>query len=103
MDFADSPEEAGFRRRLREWLRDNNPGLPASSTSDEYWAGQASWHRALFDAGFFGLSWPAGVGGQELASVYDVIVDEELSTRGRRPGPASASWRGASWRTAATM
>jgi alkylation response protein AidB-like acyl-CoA dehydrogenase len=70
MDFADSPEEAAFRRRLREWLRDNNPGLPASSTSDEYWAGQASWHRALFDAGFFGLSWPAGVGGQELPSVY---------------------------------
>jgi alkylation response protein AidB-like acyl-CoA dehydrogenase len=88
MDFADSPEEAGFRRRLREWLRDNNPGLPASSTSDEYWAGQASWHRALYDAGFFGLSWPAGVGGQELPSVYDVIVDEELSDAGAPPRPS---------------
>jgi alkylation response protein AidB-like acyl-CoA dehydrogenase len=88
MDFADSPEEAGFRRRLRDWLRDNNPGLPASSTSDEYWAGQASWHQALYDAGFFGLSWPAGVGGQELPSVYDVIVDEELSDAGAPPRPS---------------
>jgi len=88
MDFADSPAEAEFRRRLREWLRDNNPGLPASSTSDEYWAGQASWHQALYDAGFFGLSWPAQVGGQELPSVYDVIVDEELSSAGAPPRPS---------------
>jgi alkylation response protein AidB-like acyl-CoA dehydrogenase len=88
MDFADSPAEAGFRRRLREWLRDNNPGLPASSTSDEYWAGQASWHQALYDGGFFGLSWPAGVGGQELPSVYDAIVDEELSSAGAPPRPS---------------
>jgi alkylation response protein AidB-like acyl-CoA dehydrogenase len=88
MDFADSPAEAGFRRRLREWLRGNNPGLPASSTSDEYWAGQAGWHQALYDAGFFGLSWPAGVGGQELPSLYDVIVDEELSSAGAPPRPS---------------
>ena len=39
MDFGDSPDEAAFRARLRDWLRDNNPGLPTSSTSDEYWAG----------------------------------------------------------------
>jgi alkylation response protein AidB-like acyl-CoA dehydrogenase len=88
MDYADSPAEAEFRRRLREWLRDNDPGLPASSTSDEYWAGQAPWHQALYDAGFFGLSWPAQVGGQELPSVYDVIVDEELASAGAPPRPS---------------
>ena len=44
MDFADSTEERAFRLRLRAWLRDNNPGLPPSSTADEYWAGQAAWH-----------------------------------------------------------
>ena len=38
MDFGDSREEAAFRGRLREWVRANNPGLPASSTSDAYWA-----------------------------------------------------------------
>jgi alkylation response protein AidB-like acyl-CoA dehydrogenase len=79
MDFGDSPDEASFRARLRGWLEHNNPGLPPSPTADAYWAGQAAWHRALYDAGFFGLSWPVQIGGQGLPAVYDVIVDEELA------------------------
>jgi len=88
VDFGDSPAEAAFRARLRDWLRDNNPGLPASSTSDDYWAGQAAWHQGLYDAGFFGLSWPTDIGGQALPSVYDVIVDEELAAAGAPPRPS---------------
>ena len=77
--------------RPRSWSSDcacasgcsrNNPGLPASSTADEYWAGQAAWHQALYDAGFFGLSWPTEVGGHGLPSVYEVILDEELINAG---------------------
>jgi alkylation response protein AidB-like acyl-CoA dehydrogenase len=88
MDFGDSPAEAEFRARLAGWLRDNNPGLPASSTSDDYWAGQAAWHRSLYDAGFFGLSWPEDIGGRARPSVYDVIVDEELAAAGAPPRPS---------------
>ena len=88
MDFGDSPAEAEFRARLRAWLRDNNPGLPASSTSDAYWAGQADWHTSLYDAGFFGLSWPRDIGGHEMPSVYDVILDEELAGAGAPPRPS---------------
>ena len=88
MDFGDSPEEAAFRLRLREWLTDHNPGLPPSSTADEYWAGQAAWHQTLYDAGFFGLSWPTSVGGHGLPSVYDVILDEELITAAAPPRPS---------------
>jgi len=88
MDFGDSPAEAAFRLRLRQWLETNNPGLPASSTSDAYWAAQAGWHQALYDAGFFGLSWPKEVGGHELPSVYDAIVDEELAAAGAPPRPS---------------
>jgi alkylation response protein AidB-like acyl-CoA dehydrogenase len=87
MDFADSPEEHAFRLRLREWLGDNNPGLPQSSTADEYWTGQADWHRTLYDAGFFGLSWPTEVGGHGLPAVYDVILDEEIIAAGSPPRP----------------
>ena len=68
--------------------RSNNPGLPPSSTSDEYWAGQAAWHQTLYDAGFFGLSWPTAVGGHGLPSVYDVILDEELIAAGAPPRPS---------------
>ena len=88
MDFGDSPEEAAFRQRLRAWLRDNNPGLPASSTDDEYWAGQAGWHQSLYDAGFFGLSWPEAIGGRGLPAVYDVILDDELAAAAAPPRPS---------------
>ncbi len=88
MDFGDSHDEAAFRARLREWLRHNNPGLPASSTDDRYWAGQAEWHRSLYDGGFFGATWPEEIGGQGLPSVYDVILDEELAAAGAPPRPS---------------
>ena len=88
MDFRDSPQEAEFRQALRAWRADHNPGLPASSTDDEYWARQAEWHTALFDAGFFGLSWPKRFGGHELPAVYDVILDEEIAAAGAPPRPS---------------
>jgi alkylation response protein AidB-like acyl-CoA dehydrogenase len=88
MDFRDSQEEAKFRARLRAWIAQNNPGLPASSTDDEYWARQAEWHTALYDAGFFGLSWPARFGGHDLPPVFDVILDDELAAAGAPPRPS---------------
>ena len=87
MDFADAPAEAAFRARLRAWLVEHNPGLPASSTDDEYWRGQAAWHQSLYDAGFFGLSWPKEIGGHGLPAVYDAILDEELADAGAPPRP----------------
>jgi alkylation response protein AidB-like acyl-CoA dehydrogenase len=88
VDFGDAPAEAAFRLRLREWLQTNNPGLPASSTADAYWDGQAAWHQALYDAGFFGMSWPKEIGGQGLPAVYEVIADDELSMAGAPPRPS---------------
>src|SRR5437899_1070772 len=88
MDFRDSPAEADFRAHLRAWLAHNNPGLPTSSTDDEYWARQAEWHTALFDAGFFGLSWPARFGGRDLPTVFDVILDDELAMADAPPRPS---------------
>src|SRR5213083_1060593 len=88
MDLRDSPAEAEFRARLRAWLAESNPGLPTSSTDDEYWARQAEWHTTLYDAGFFGLSWPERYGGQDLPTVFDVILDEELAAAGAPPRPS---------------
>ena len=88
MDYGDSPDEAAFRERLREWLKEHDPGLPASSTADEYWEGQPAWHQTLFDAGFFGMSWPPDIGGQGLSPMLDVILDEELARAGAPPRPS---------------
>jgi alkylation response protein AidB-like acyl-CoA dehydrogenase len=86
LDFRDSPDEAAFRERLRTWLSLNAKNF--SSSGDDYWARQAEWHQALYTEGFFGLSWPHEYGGQELAPVYDVIVDEELARAGAPPRPS---------------
>jgi alkylation response protein AidB-like acyl-CoA dehydrogenase len=86
LDFRDSSAEAAFRERLRSWL--SLHAKEFSGSGDEYWARMADWHRALYDNGFFGLSWPRDYGGQELASVYDVIVDEELVRTGAPPRPS---------------
>ena len=85
MDFRDSPAEAAFRERLRSWLSLHAKEFPSSG--DEYWARQADWHQALYQEGFFGLSFPREYGGQELPPVYDVIVDEELARAGSPPRP----------------
>jgi alkylation response protein AidB-like acyl-CoA dehydrogenase len=73
-----------------------------SSTDDEYWARQAEWHTALYDAGFFGLSWPVRFGGRDLPSVFDVILDEELAAAGRPPRPSLGYLVQGSRRTAAS-
>jgi alkylation response protein AidB-like acyl-CoA dehydrogenase len=86
LDFRDSPEEAVFRDKLRNWLAENAPTLAA--LGDDYWARQGEWHQALYQGGFFGLSWPREFGGQELPPVYDVIVDEELARAGAPPRPS---------------
>jgi alkylation response protein AidB-like acyl-CoA dehydrogenase len=62
------------------------PGPASSSTSDDYWAGQAAWHQSLFGAGFFGMSWPTDIGGRE-AERLRVIVDDSC----RPPVPARPS------------
>jgi alkylation response protein AidB-like acyl-CoA dehydrogenase len=86
LDYRDSPEEAVFRGNLRAWLAEQAGVFPTSG--DEYWARQGEWHRALYAAGFFGLSWPEEFGGHALAPVYDVILDEELARAGTPPRPS---------------
>lgn len=86
MDFRDSTDEAAFRERLRTWLAAHAKEF--SGSGDEYWVRMADWHRALYDNGFFGLSWPRDWGGQDLPPVYDVIVDEELVRAGAPPRPS---------------
>jgi alkylation response protein AidB-like acyl-CoA dehydrogenase len=86
VDYRDSPGEAAFRQDLKDWLSERGREFPAHG--DEYWSRQGEWHRALYEAGFFGLSWPREYGGHELPPVYDVILDEELARAGAPPRPS---------------
>jgi alkylation response protein AidB-like acyl-CoA dehydrogenase len=84
MDFRDSPDEAEFRSRLRQWLTDNLP--PAWGTPDyvepqgeERLAFYRDWSRALYEAGFIGLTWPKRYGGHQAPMAFQAILLEELA------------------------
>ena len=54
VDFGDSPDEAAFRApAARLAPRTTTRACPRRRPTDDYWAGAAAWHQALYDAGFF--------------------------------------------------
>ncbi|MFF6803626.1 acyl-CoA dehydrogenase family protein [Streptomyces sp. NPDC012616] len=65
MDLSDSPEDAEFRARLREWLGKVLPTLPPRPSPDD-WPGRRAydlgWQRALHDAGYADVHWQAPPG-----------------------------------------
>ncbi|MDX3309637.1 acyl-CoA dehydrogenase family protein [Streptomyces sp. NPDC054884] len=65
MDLSDSPEDAEFRARLREWLVKALPTLPPKPSPDDWPARRAydlGWQRALHDAGYADVHWQASPG-----------------------------------------
>jgi len=89
VDFSDSPDEARFRATLRAWLAAHKPARAErvphdeASLADEF-AFLKSWQRALHDAGYVGLLWPAEYGGHGAPPVRQAILNQELA-RARAP------------------
>jgi alkylation response protein AidB-like acyl-CoA dehydrogenase len=91
MDLSDTPEEAQFRSRAREWLEANRPSgivdrgfaLPIDNESVR---ALKDWQRRLYDAGYLGLSWPVDYGGQGKTIIESAIFNEEMA-RVRAPAP----------------
>ncbi len=84
MDLSDSPDEARFRTRVRDWLTEVLPTLPwpePSRLEDKrgFWS---AWQRQLFDAGFAGLSWPQEFGGAGADAKVKAIFNEEMDRAG---------------------
>lgn len=87
MDFRDAPEEAAFREELRAWIAANAPrSLP--DDEDEKVEALNRWHRALYAAGWTGLTFPVEYGGRGLPPVYEAILNDELGAAGAPPPPA---------------
>lgn len=86
MDFNDTPKEAEFRARCREWLaanaepRDPNepPRNPLGEREDEDTIRAAkAWQLKKFEAGWACLTWPKEYGGQGLGRMEQVIWNQE--------------------------
>lgn len=88
MQLRDSESQADLRHRLRDWLADTVPGLPAPPVREDHWARRdydLDWQRRLFDAGFAGLDWPVEFGGQGGTAAEQLIFLEEAG-RAHAPG-----------------
>jgi alkylation response protein AidB-like acyl-CoA dehydrogenase len=82
MDLRDTPEEAAFRAGLRAWLEENLPdelqghrGGAARFDGPE----MRAWSRALYDAGYAGLTWPEEYGGGGAPYTHQAIFLEEMA------------------------
>lgn len=85
MDFLDSAEEAAFRREFGEWLESNRPADPIPHDDDERDAFFAAWHRKLYEAGWFGGTFPKEYGGADRDAGFDAIFNDVLATSGAPP------------------
>lgn len=82
MDFRDTPEEATFRAELRTWLEAN---VPADLSGHADIDARRAWNRALYEAGYTGLTWPKEFGGRGLAPGFQAVFFEE-EARAQAPG-----------------
>jgi alkylation response protein AidB-like acyl-CoA dehydrogenase len=87
VDLSFSPDELAFRDRLRTWLADTLPTLPAAPDRDDWPTRRrfdTGWQRRLFEAGYAGVDWPAGHGGLGASPTEQLIFLEE-SAAARAP------------------
>jgi alkylation response protein AidB-like acyl-CoA dehydrogenase len=85
MDFNDSPEEAEFRARLRQWLRDHSADAAIPDDPAMRADAQNAWHQTLYEAGYIGLSFPTEYGGHGQPPIYEAILNDELGHAGAPP------------------
>ena len=82
MDLRDTPEEAAFRAELRSWLEEHLPEeFQGHRGGAARFDGPAmrEWSRALYDAGYAGLTWPKEYGGGGAPYTHQAIFLEELA------------------------
>ena len=98
MDFNDSPEEAAFRKEVREWIRANAPhhlehelkqasfGSSGLTSEDPIIAGKA-WQKKKAAAGWACLHWPREYGGGARTPIERVIFGQEEGVYSVLSGP----------------
>jgi alkylation response protein AidB-like acyl-CoA dehydrogenase len=83
MNFDDTPEEAGYRAKVRDWIASNAPDLSRLSAEE-----RRSWHpahkdvarrwqAAKADAGYACISWPKEWGGSGGSAIEEAIFGQE--------------------------
>ncbi|HEX9775824.1 MAG TPA: acyl-CoA dehydrogenase [Actinomycetota bacterium] len=91
MDFRDTPEEAAFRKEVRDWLEANLTGrferasLSVGPTEDRIEMLRA-WQQKLDEGDWAGISWPKEYGGRGATLIEQAIFYQEMA-RAKAPSP----------------
>jgi len=88
MDLNDTPDQAAYRGRVREWLEQHAAEAPTITRDDispEVISARRTWQRRLAEGGFVGITWPREYGGHGMGPLEQVIFNQELS-RAKLPG-----------------
>jgi alkylation response protein AidB-like acyl-CoA dehydrogenase len=95
MNPTEEPSAAdleAFRTQARRWLDEHAPPEPTFKLPDSFLEVSSSeqfehlraWQRAVYDAGYLGMSWPSEFGGGGRPQIYQDIVNDEMAA-GNRP------------------
>ena len=79
MDFDDTPDEAAWRTRVRNYLTDHRDQLGDRSTGRNDVPAAKIAEACLYDGGFVGVTWPEEFGGQAGTPMQQAIVDQEMA------------------------
>ena len=90
MNWRYPPEAEAFRHEVREWLEHNLPddlrGKVLTDADDpDVLPALREWNRALADAGYAAIAWPAEYGGRGAGLLEQVVLAEELSAADAPP------------------
>ena len=83
MDFNDTPEQAKFRAKCREWLeanaelKENKSGGHSDSTLEDHLKIAKAWQQKKYKAGWAMLHWPKEYGGIEVTPIERIIWGQE--------------------------
>ncbi len=111
MDFRDSPQEATFRREVRQFIKEELPpelarrgaggalfgGGSGRFSQKGYWQTLGGWLEKLGDRRWVAPAWPKEYGGGGLSVTEQFILNEEMAKTGapRSPNVIGLGWVGA--------
>ena len=110
MDFQDNPQEATFRKEVKEFIkREMSPDLDRRGQGGAafgggsgrfnqkgYWPALTGWLKKLNERGWVAPAWPKEYGGAGLSVMEQFIFNQETATAGapRSPNVIGLGWVG---------
>jgi alkylation response protein AidB-like acyl-CoA dehydrogenase len=88
VDLNDTPQQAEYREKVRQWLEDHRSEAPAVSSTragaedDGYVDARRAWQGKLAEGGLAGITWPPEYGGQGMGPIEQVVANQEIGKAG---------------------